>query len=178
MPGLRVCIDVDDLERAVAFYTRALGLATGRRSGEEWVELLGAPCPIDLLAKPPGTAALPLGTRALRDYERHWTPVHLDVRCACRCGGGGCRLDYVKRDRLYWVIVRGHADVGALYQENGSECISRGGRFLGQLQFADLGAVNIGQQRAPLGVLLIHVAAESDRTVFHLDILRRNLCFQ
>lgn len=79
MPGLRVCIDVDDLDRAVAFYTQALGLSPGRRSGEEWVELVGAPCPIDLLAKPPGTAALPSGTRALRDYERHWTPVHLDV---------------------------------------------------------------------------------------------------
>jgi catechol 2,3-dioxygenase-like lactoylglutathione lyase family enzyme len=79
MPGLRVCIDVDDLDRGLAFYTRALGLTPGRRTGDEWVELLGAPCPIDLLAKPPGTAAMPTGTRALRDYERHWTPVHLDV---------------------------------------------------------------------------------------------------
>ncbi len=79
MPGLRVCIDVDDLDRAVVFYTQALGLSTGRRAGDEWVELLGAPCPIDLLAKPPGTRALPSGTRALRDYERHWTPIHLDV---------------------------------------------------------------------------------------------------
>lgn len=79
MPGLRVCIDVDDLDRAVAFYTRALGLSIGRRLGDEWVELAGGPVPIDLLAKPPGTAALPAGTRALRDYERHWTPVHLDV---------------------------------------------------------------------------------------------------
>ena len=78
MPGLRVCIDVDDLDRADAFYTRALGLSAGRRQGDEWIELTGAPAPIDLLAKPPGTAALPSGTRALRDYERHWTPVHLD----------------------------------------------------------------------------------------------------
>jgi predicted enzyme related to lactoylglutathione lyase len=79
MPGLRVCIDVDDLDRALEFYTRALGLTPGRRSGHEWAELLGAPCPLDLLAKPPGTAALPFGTHALRAYERHWTPVHLDV---------------------------------------------------------------------------------------------------
>jgi predicted enzyme related to lactoylglutathione lyase len=79
MPGLRVCIDVDDLDRAVAFYERALGLSAGRRLGDEWVELIGAPVPLDLLAKPPGTAALPSGTRALRDYERHWTPLHLDV---------------------------------------------------------------------------------------------------
>jgi predicted enzyme related to lactoylglutathione lyase len=79
MTGLRVCIDVDDLDRAVAFYGRALGLSPGRRLGDAWVEMLGAPCPIDLLARPPGTAALPTGTRALRDYERHWTPLHLDV---------------------------------------------------------------------------------------------------
>jgi catechol 2,3-dioxygenase-like lactoylglutathione lyase family enzyme len=79
MPGLRVCIDVEDLDAAVAFYTRAFGLTPGRRSGDEWAELLGAPCEIDLLLRPPGTAAVPTGTRALRAYERHWTPVHLDV---------------------------------------------------------------------------------------------------
>jgi predicted enzyme related to lactoylglutathione lyase len=78
MPALRIVIDVDDLDDGVAFYTRALGLTVGRRD-LEWAELLGAPAPIDLLAKPPGTVALPRGTRALRDYERHWTPVHLDV---------------------------------------------------------------------------------------------------
>jgi predicted enzyme related to lactoylglutathione lyase len=78
MPGLRVCIDVDDLDHGIAFYTRALGLTAGRRS-DEWAELLGAPCPIDVLAKPPGTAAVPTGTRALRAYDRHWTPIHLDV---------------------------------------------------------------------------------------------------
>jgi catechol 2,3-dioxygenase-like lactoylglutathione lyase family enzyme len=80
MPGLRVCIDVEDLDAAVTFYTRAFGLAPGRRSSDHtWAELLGAPCEIDLLLRPPGTAALPTGTRALRAYERHWTPVHLDV---------------------------------------------------------------------------------------------------
>ncbi|HEY6004696.1 MAG TPA: VOC family protein [Anaeromyxobacter sp.] len=79
MPGLRVCIDVDDLDAGIAFYTKALGLTPGRRAGDAWAELLGAPVPLDLLAKPPGTAAFPTGTRALRAYERHWTPVHLDV---------------------------------------------------------------------------------------------------
>ena len=81
MPSLRLCIDVDDLDAAVAFYTRAVGFTPGRRN-DEWAELVGGPCPIDLLAKPPGTAALPSGTRALRDYERHWTPVHLDANAA------------------------------------------------------------------------------------------------
>ena len=77
MPGLRVCIDVDDLDDGLRFYTRALGLVPGHRFGEEWAELLGGPCPIDVIAKPPGTVASPT-TRALRAYDRHWTPVHLD----------------------------------------------------------------------------------------------------
>jgi catechol 2,3-dioxygenase-like lactoylglutathione lyase family enzyme len=99
MPGVRVCIDVDDLDRALSFYTSALGLTAGKRLGDEWVELLGAPVPLDLLAKPPGTAALPSGTRALRDYERHWTPVHLDFvvddvdAAVRRATGAGARLE-------------------------------------------------------------------------------------
>ncbi len=35
-------IDVDDLERAVSFYTAAFGLKVGRRLGPSVVELLGA----------------------------------------------------------------------------------------------------------------------------------------
>ena len=57
---------------------RALGLRTGRRLGNDWVELLGAGSPIDLLANPPGTAPLGEGHPQRRDYARHWTPVHLD----------------------------------------------------------------------------------------------------
>ena len=77
MLALRVCIDVDSLPRALAFYTAALGLTPGRRKGEDWVELLGASSPIDLLACPAGSAPVP-GAPAVRDYGRHWTPVHLD----------------------------------------------------------------------------------------------------
>jgi len=78
MPDLRVCIDVPDLESGIAFYTAALGLAPGRRLGSEWVELLGAPVPIDLLSRMPGTPPSPRGGGA-RTYDRHWTPVHLDL---------------------------------------------------------------------------------------------------
>jgi predicted enzyme related to lactoylglutathione lyase len=74
---LRVCIDVDDLDKGIAFYTRALGLTVGRRLGKNWAELLGAPVPVDLLAEKPGTAPIPVAG-SLRDYRRHWTPVHLD----------------------------------------------------------------------------------------------------
>jgi predicted enzyme related to lactoylglutathione lyase len=70
-------IDVDDLEKAIEFYSRALGLRLGRRLGEGIAEMLGASSAIYLLAKPAGSAAS-AGTPQRRDYQRHWTPVHLD----------------------------------------------------------------------------------------------------
>ena len=77
-PGLYVCIDVDDVERGIAFYTQGLGLELGRRFDENWVELEGGPVPIDLLGRPKGTAANPAPDAPVRDYRRHSTPVHLD----------------------------------------------------------------------------------------------------
>jgi catechol 2,3-dioxygenase-like lactoylglutathione lyase family enzyme len=74
---LRVCIDVDDLDEGIVFYTNALGLAVGRRLGKNWAELLGAPVPVDLLAADPETVPTPIAA-SRRDYRRHWTPVHLD----------------------------------------------------------------------------------------------------
>lgn len=75
---IRICIDVDDLERGIAFYTQGLGLRLARRLGADWAELLGASSPIDLLANAPGTAPLGAARPERRDYARHWTPVHLD----------------------------------------------------------------------------------------------------
>lgn len=74
---LRVCIDVSDLEAGIAFYRDALGLALGRRLGTKWAEMLGASSPVDLLAEPAGSIASPRAA-AVRDYSRHWTPIHLD----------------------------------------------------------------------------------------------------
>ena len=72
-----VNIDVDDLERATRFYTEAFGLRVGRRFAEPWRELLGPGVQIYLLEKKPGTSAT-IDTVRARDYQRHWTPVHLD----------------------------------------------------------------------------------------------------
>src|SRR5262245_3584478 len=77
MPSMRVCVDVDDLEKGIAFYTGAFGLEVGRRIGDDAGELLAAPTPIDLLQRSFGTAASPLA-EAHRDYARHWIPLHLD----------------------------------------------------------------------------------------------------
>ena len=98
MTELRICFDVPDLQRALDFYTCALGLLPGRRRGDSWAELLGASAPIDLLAKGQETPAAP-SSEALRDYRRHWTPVHLDVvveeleEAVARALGCGATLD-------------------------------------------------------------------------------------
>ncbi|ACG74117.1 Glyoxalase/bleomycin resistance protein/dioxygenase [Anaeromyxobacter sp. K] len=75
---LLVNVDVDDLARAVAFYTQAFGLRVGRRFGGAAAELLGASSPIYLLENRAGSAPYP-GAATAREYGRHWTPVHLDV---------------------------------------------------------------------------------------------------
>jgi predicted enzyme related to lactoylglutathione lyase len=77
MASLLINLDVDDIERAVRFYTDALELRVGRRFDDQFIELLGAGAPIYLLKKAAGTAPF-LGAGTRRDYGRHWTPVHLD----------------------------------------------------------------------------------------------------
>jgi predicted enzyme related to lactoylglutathione lyase len=74
---LLINLDVDDLDKAVAFYGSAFALKVGRRFGGFGVEMLGASAPIHLLLKAPGTPASST-TSQCRSYERHWTPVHLD----------------------------------------------------------------------------------------------------
>ena len=80
MAEFLVNIDVGDPERGVDFYTRVFGLTIGRRFGGDGVELLGGPAPIYLLRKAAGSTAVP-DAPMLRDYARHWTPVHLDFVC-------------------------------------------------------------------------------------------------
>jgi lactoylglutathione lyase len=77
---LLVNIDVDDLERGIAFYTAAFDLHVGRRFDGAVVELLGADAAIYLLVKEAGSAAFAgASSAAKRDYARHWTAVHLDL---------------------------------------------------------------------------------------------------
>lgn len=84
---LSLNLDVPDLAAAERFYVDGLGFRTGRRLEGGIVELLGAAVPLYLLTKPPGTSASPAAGSApaappgarRRTYERHWTPLHLDV---------------------------------------------------------------------------------------------------
>ncbi len=77
MPRVLLNLDVDDIERAVTFYTAALELRVGRRFDNGFVELLGAEAPIYLLQKPAGSEPYE-GAEQKRGYARHWTPLHLD----------------------------------------------------------------------------------------------------
>ena len=74
--GILVNVDVPDIGRAVAFYTAAFGLRLHRQLGPAAAELSGWPVPLFLLEKPAGTAG---AGDSRRGYERHWTPVHLDI---------------------------------------------------------------------------------------------------
>jgi catechol 2,3-dioxygenase-like lactoylglutathione lyase family enzyme len=111
---LRICMDVNDMERAIAFYTEGLGLRVGRRFGNEFVELLGAACPIDLLFNAAGTQPVP-GSREPRNYQRHWTPLHLDFvvddmeATVARLQALGAVLEAPVADRA-WGRIAGLAD--------------------------------------------------------------------
>jgi len=75
---LLINIDVPDLDAAIEFYGKGMGLTPARRLFEGTVaEMTGAPAPIYLMEKEAGTppaSTVPQG----RDYRRHWTPTHLD----------------------------------------------------------------------------------------------------
>ncbi len=71
-----VNIDVPDLAAGEAFYAQAFGLAVSRRF-DGGAEMTGGPAPLWLLEKKPGT--LPAPGASLRDYARHWSPLHLDI---------------------------------------------------------------------------------------------------
>ena len=74
---LLINIDVDDLSRAIDFYSTAFGLRIGRRFGADGVEMLGGAVPFYLLVKAAGSPASRSMTQ-VRSYQRHWTPLHLD----------------------------------------------------------------------------------------------------
>jgi predicted enzyme related to lactoylglutathione lyase len=69
-------IDVPDLEKALTFYMHVFGLTVRRRFGAGGAELAGWPVPVFLLRKEAGSVG---AGEQRRTYERHWTPVHLDV---------------------------------------------------------------------------------------------------
>ncbi|MEO6321770.1 MAG: VOC family protein [Polaromonas sp.] len=112
---LRICIDVDDMERAIAFYTEGLELQVGRRFDSDFVEILGAGSPIDLLFNAAGTRPNAGNLDEVRSYQRHWTPVHLDFvvndidAAVFRLQNHGAVLEIPVSDRV-WGRIAGLAD--------------------------------------------------------------------
>jgi catechol 2,3-dioxygenase-like lactoylglutathione lyase family enzyme len=103
--NLLVNVDVDDLDKASAFYCDGLGLKVGRRF-EGWLELLGGSSPIYLLPKETGSPISPVSP-GTRDYRRHWTPVHLDFvvddidAAVARAKAAGATVEQEARDHAY-----------------------------------------------------------------------------
>lgn len=106
MARLLINIDVDDMERAVAFYTAAFELHVGRRFDRAFVELLGAEAPFYLLQKGAKTPPFP-GAESGRSYARHWTPLHLDLVVAdldaalARAVAAGATVESPPSDHAY-----------------------------------------------------------------------------
>lgn len=71
-----VNVDVPDIETAVSFYRDGLGFVPARRLGPDVAEMTGGPAKLYLLQKGAGSQG---AGGDLRRYERHWTPVHLDI---------------------------------------------------------------------------------------------------
>lgn len=107
-------IDVDDLEKAVAFYRDGLGLKAGRRFGAHGAEMLGASSPLYLLNKAAGSLAYANASQQ-RGYNRHWTPVHLDFAvddldaAVQRAVAAGATLENAVRE-YRWGRIAGLAD--------------------------------------------------------------------
>jgi predicted enzyme related to lactoylglutathione lyase len=103
-------IEVTEPQRGIAFYCDGLGLTVRRRLSPRWIELAGANLPIFLLANQPEVADL--GTiSAKRNYDRHWTPVHLDFivpdldAIVARLTARGGTLDRAIKHREYGRIA-------------------------------------------------------------------------
>lgn len=77
MVRVSICIDVPDLGAATAFYCDALGCSVDKQQASHNTLSAGG-VTMHLLLKEAGTVATGTGS-CCRTYERHWTPVHLDV---------------------------------------------------------------------------------------------------
>src|ERR1700730_2675440 len=67
-----ICIDVDDVDRAVVFYGRGLGLTVVEQH-PDWAQVKLGDQTCWIMKAPAGAQG-----QISREYRRHWTPVHLD----------------------------------------------------------------------------------------------------
>ena len=79
MVTVSVSIDVPSLEKGVGFYSAAFGFSKVAEPYPGVIVLRAGDMSICLLEKLPGSKPSP-NTVDTRDYQRHWTPVHLDFQ--------------------------------------------------------------------------------------------------
>lgn len=78
MITVSVSIDVPDLTRGAEFYSRAFGFSKSAEPVPGVVVMRVGKAEICLLEKSAGSRPSN-ATGQLRHYQRHWTPVHLDI---------------------------------------------------------------------------------------------------
>lgn len=77
MSKISVCIDVSEMDKAIQFYTKVFCCELVKKE-DKYSELKVDGLTMYLGLSEAGTNPLIAG-KAVRNYERHWTPVHLDV---------------------------------------------------------------------------------------------------
>ncbi len=80
-PTVHVSIDVPDLEAGLRFYGSVFGFSESARPFPAMAILDGNNVTVCMHQKAEGSQSSPGGTE-LRRYQRHWTPVHLDLHVA------------------------------------------------------------------------------------------------
>jgi len=76
MSKVSICIDVSKMDQAIQFYTKALGCDLVKEA-EEYSELSADGIKMYLAKRDAGSNPLVKG-KSVRNFDRHWTPVHLD----------------------------------------------------------------------------------------------------
>lgn len=74
---VNLSIDVPDLEAGLAFYSGVFGMQETSRPFPTMAVIDGGNLAICVHEKAAGTESSP-GSGTVRNYERHWTPVHID----------------------------------------------------------------------------------------------------
>jgi predicted enzyme related to lactoylglutathione lyase len=77
-PSVHVSIDVPDLEHGLTFYGAVFGFVETARPFPTMAILDANNVTVCMHAKPDGSKSSSVGVET-RHYQRHWTPVHLDL---------------------------------------------------------------------------------------------------
>lgn len=78
MISIGISIDVPNLAEGVRFYSEAFGFSKAAEPVPDVVVMKLGATTVCLLQKVAGSEPSPR-TQDVRRYERHWTPVHLDI---------------------------------------------------------------------------------------------------